>query len=431
MIKVGTGTKVITPPVGTSLAGYFHERKSTAVHDDLLAKAVVLDSGTAKAAICVCDLLWIQSYQTAEVRRLVHSEVGIPPENIMVSATHTHTGPETRIHQPLVLPNDKYVQELPRLIADAIIEAHSNMKPATLRLGEEYEDRIAFNRRYRMKDGSVRFNPGKLNPDILGPDGPIDPQVNVLRIDGEDGMPTAILANYALHVDVVGGCEISADFPGEMARIVSDIYESKPLVVFVQGAQGNINHLDVSDPRKQSGWGEAVRIARVLAGKVLAASELSTPMSSEVLAAKTRILDILYHPLTDQLRRRAAEVRSMPSPSEFDLAQAKLIEKYELDGKNANVELQVIRVGDTAFAGIPGEYFVEYGLSIKEWSPFSQTFIVGLANACFGYIPTQDAFYPGTYETMPILSATLEPSAGVRIANAAGDILREVELLNQ
>ncbi|MDI6829662.1 MAG: neutral/alkaline non-lysosomal ceramidase N-terminal domain-containing protein, partial [Armatimonadota bacterium] len=392
----------------TSLAGYFYDRKSTAIHDDLLAKAVVFDNGKTKVAICVCDLLWIQSYQTAEVRKLVHEKTGIQPDNIMVSATHTHTGPETRVHQPLAPTNDEYIKELPRLIANAIIEANSNMKAATVKLGEEYEDRIAFNRRYRMKDGSVRFNPGKLNPDILGPDGPIDPQVNVLRIDGKDGQPIAILANYALHVDVMGGCEISADFPGEMSRIVSSVYESKPLVIFLQGAQGNINHINVSDPRNQSGWKEVVRIARVLAGKVLAASELSSSMSTEVLAAKRSILNILYHPLTDQLRKRAAEIQAMPNPSEFDLAQAKLIEKYDLDGKNAEVELQVIRVGDTAFVGIPGEYFVEYGISIKEWSPFAQTFVVGLANACFGYIPTQDAFYPGTYETMPILSATLE-----------------------
>ena len=90
------------------------------------------------------------------------------------------------------------------------------------------------------------------------------------------------------------------------------------------------------------------------------------------------------------------------------------------------MEVQAIRIGDTAVVGIPGEYFVEYGLNIKEWSPFDQTFISELANAAFGYIPTLDAFYPGTYETMPILSATLEPSAGVQIANAAGKMLREL-----
>ena len=76
--------------------------------------------------------------------------------------------------------------------------------------------------------------------------------------------------------------------------------------------------------------------------------------------------------------------------------------------------------------GVPGEYFVEYGLSIKEWSPFDQTFVGELANGTFGYIPTLDAFYPGTYETMPIVSATLEQSAGVQMANAAGKLLREL-----
>jgi len=426
MVRAGTGTRKITPPVGTQLAGYFYRRESTGVHDELFAKALVLDDGKTKIALCVCDLLWVQSHQTAEVRNLVECEAGIPADNIMVSATHTHTGPETRTRRAMVSVNEEYLAVLPRLIADAVIEANSNMKPVSLRIGEEFEDRVAFNRRYRMKDGSVRFNPGKLNPDIIGPDGPIDPQVSVLRVDDENGCPVAIIVNYALHVDVMGGLEISADWPGEMSRIVSSQYESSPLVIFVQGAEGNVNHIDVTDPREQSGWKEVVRISHILAGKSLAASEFSVKMASETLAAKSQKIQILYHPLTPELKARAAEVRKMRHPSAFDLTQAELIEEYELDGKSADVEVQVFRIGDTAIVGVPGEYFVEYGLSIKEWSPFPITFIGGLANACYGYIPTTDAFYPGTYETMPILSATLEPFAGIRIAHAAGNILRDL-----
>jgi hypothetical protein len=156
----------------------------------------------------------------------------------------------------------------------------------------------------------------------------------------------------------------------------------------------------------------------------MAASDLSKPMESDKLAASTETLGIQYHPMTEALRERAAEIRRQESPHEIDVAQAIRIEEYDLDGKTADVEVQAIRVGDTAFVGVQGEYFSEYGLSIKEWSPFDQTFVGELANGTYGYIPTLDAFYPGTYETMPILSATLEPAAGVRIANAAGQLLR-------
>ena len=426
MIRAGTGTKVITPPVGTSLAGYFHDRVSTAVHDDLLAKALVLDDGTTRVAITVSDVLRIQREDVLRIREIASAATGIPAGNIYVACTHTHTGPELNPRRPMVPVNMEYLAAFPGMVAQAIIQAHSNLKPVTLRMGEEYEDRVAFNRRFRMKDGTVRFNPGKLNSDIIAPDGPIDPQVNVIRLDGEDGLPICILVNYSLHPDVMTGNQISADWPGEMPRLVSAQYDSKPLVIFVQGTCGNINHIDVTTPRDQNGRAEVVRISRVLAGKALAASEVSEPMESDTLGAASSILDIKYHPMTDALRSRAAEIRGQKEPDEKELAQAEHIETYDLDGQTADVEVQAIRIGDAGLVGVPGEYFVEYGLSIKEWSPFDQTFVGELANGSFGYIPTSDAFYPGTYETMPILSAVLEQSAGVRIANTAGFLLRKL-----
>ena len=425
MLKAGTGTQVVNPQVGASLGGYFHDRKSTAIHDDLLAKALVLDDGRTQVAIVVCDLLRVMRQEVDRARELASAATGIPPGNIMISATHIHTGPETHPfkHVPV---DEPYLAALPQMIADGIIRAHANLQPATLRLGEEYEDRIAFNRRFRMQDGRVVFNPAKQAEGIIGPDGPIDPQLNVLRADGEDGKPIAVIANYTMHPDVMGGCEVSADFPGQSSRIVSSLYESNPMVVYMQGACGNINQRDISDPRRQTGPEEVTRLSRVLAGKILAALETAVPISGEPLAVARQLLEIKYHPLTDELRAKAAETRKLPKPGDFERAQADRIENYKLDGKTASVEVQAIRVGDTAFVGVPGEYFVEYGLSIKEWSPFAQTFIAELANGSFGYIPTLDAFHPGTYETMPILSATLEPSAGVRIANAAGQMLREL-----
>ena len=425
MFKAGVGHQIINPPPGVSLGGYFHERIWTAVHDDIMAKALVLDDGKTRVAIAVCDLQAVMGEEVSKAREIASQATGIPPGNVFISATHTHTGPQVRRNRS-VPASEEYLEKLPQMVADAIIQAHENMRPAALRLGEEYEDRLAFNRRFRMKNGRVVFNPRKQDPDILGPDGPIDPQLNVLRVDDEAGSPMAILANYACHPDVMGGNEVSADFPGESSRIVSSLYESKPLVIFMQGTAGNINHRDIGNPDPQKGQAEVTRISRVLAGKILAASELSQPIEGRPLAASTAILDIAYHPMTDELRAKAAETRKNPNPHEFDKAQADQIENYQLDGKKAAVEVQAIRIGETAVVGIPGEYFVEYGLSIKQFSPFDQTFVSELANNAFGYIPTLDAFYPGTYETMPIVSASLEPSAGVQIANGAGKLLREL-----
>ena len=425
MFKAGAAETVINPPLGTSLGGYFYERPCMGILDDLHAKALVLDDGTTKVAIAICDLQAIESTEVNEARRIASQATGIPAENIMISTTHTHTGPQVRRHR-VVPVNDDYLAVLPGMIADAITRAHANLQTATVRLGEEHEDRLAFNRRFRMSDGRVVFNPRKCAEGILGADGPIDPQINVLRLDGEDGQPICILANYQMHPDVMGGCEASADFPGVASRIVSSLYESNPVVIYMQGACGNINQRDVSDPRPQTGPEEVLKIGRALAGKILAASELSVPVEGTLVRTSRSMLDIKYHPLTDELRAKADRVLADPNAGDFDRAQAEAISRYQLDGKSAEVEVQVIRVGDTAFVGIPGEYFVEYGISIKEWSPFGQTFVAELANNTFGYIPTLDAFHPGTYETMPIVSATLDPSAGVQMANAAGRLLRSL-----
>ncbi len=427
MFRAGAAETIINPPLGTSLGGYFYERPCTGVVDDLHAKALVLDDGATTAAVVVCDLQGIESTEVNAARRIASEATGIPAENIMISATHTHTGPQVRRNRTVPV-NPDYLATLPGMIADAVTRAHANLQPATARLGEECEDRISFNRRFRMRDGWVAFNPRKCDENILGPDGPIDPQINVLRLDGEDGQPICILANYQMHPDVMGGCEASADFPGAMSRIVSSMYERSPLVIYMQGAAGNINQRDISNPDPQSGPEWVLKLGRVLAGKVLAASELSVPMENTSVRATRSVLGIKYHPLTDELREKAERVLADPQAGDFDRAQAEAISKYQLDGKTADVEVQAIRVGDTAFVGIPGEYFVEHGLSIKEWSPFGQTFVSELANHAFGYIPTLDAFHPGTYETMPIVSATLEPSAGVQMANAAGRLLRALAI---
>lgn len=425
MFRAAAASTAINPPLGTSLGGYFYERPCTRVHDDIMAKALVLDDGQTKVAIVVCDLQAIEATEVNAARELASKATGVPPQNVMISATHTHTGPQVR-RKRVVPVNEEYLAALPGMIAQAIAQAHENLRPATARLGEECEDRLVFNRRYRFADGRVAFNPRKQAEGILGPDGPIDPQINVLRLDGDDGEPIAILANYSMHPDVMGGNEVSADFPGQASRIVGSVYESHPLVIYMQGACGNTNHRDISDPGEQKGPAEVMRISRVLAGKILAASELSVPFGGEPIRITRRMLQIAYHPLTEELRAKAARVLKDPKAGDFDRAQAEAIEKYDLDGRTASVEVQAIRIGDTAVMGIPGEYFVEYGLSIKEWSPFPQTFVAELANNTFGYIPTQDAFHPGTYETMPIVSTTLEPSAGVRMANAAGELLREL-----
>jgi neutral ceramidase len=180
-LRLGRGAVRITPPEGFPMGGDFRLRFATGVEDDLYAKALVLEQGGVKAALVSCDLVGLPWRHVKAARELIASECGIARENVMISATHTHTGPEML---DLVLEEAagrtlelvrEYQAALPRRIADAVRLAAADLRPVQLRAGVGRERTLPFNRRFVMKDGSVQFNPGKLNPDIVRPAGPIDP----------------------------------------------------------------------------------------------------------------------------------------------------------------------------------------------------------------------------------------------------------------
>src|SRR5262249_51122137 len=156
-------------------------------------------------------------------------QTGIPAGHVMISATHTHTGPVvTRGSARDRLDggdNDlgrRYTEALPELIAKAVGQAHGKLAPARLAVAVGKEDGLSFNRRFVMKDGTVSWNPRKQDPDIVKPAGPIDPDVGVLYLEAPPARPVATYVNFAMHPDTVGGEAVSADYPGVLARLLAE-----------------------------------------------------------------------------------------------------------------------------------------------------------------------------------------------------------------
>ncbi len=166
-LRLGTAAVKITPPLGTPMAGYYSARGSQGVLDDLYAKAAVLDDGKTKAAMVVCDLIGLPRAPVLEARRIIAEKTGIPADNVMISATHTHTGPvvigDTAIDD-LVTGGSKlskdYAEQLPKWIAQAVEEAYGRRTPARVFYASENEPKLSFIRRFWMKDGTVGWNPG-------------------------------------------------------------------------------------------------------------------------------------------------------------------------------------------------------------------------------------------------------------------------------
>src|SRR5205814_8995424 len=150
-----------------------------------------------------------------------------------------------------------------------------------LSVGHAWQENLAFNRRYVMKDGTVAWNPGKRNPNIDRPAGAIDPQIDILRIDRHGAKaPAAILTRFPLHPDTVGGTEYSADFPHYLEQTLRERLSPDFMSIFAQGTSGNINHVNVNTDDPQKGHAEANRIRAALGNHVLAALPNLKPLDA-------------------------------------------------------------------------------------------------------------------------------------------------------
>ncbi len=420
-ISAGAYEIDITPPLGVDLAGYFNVRKADSILDNLYAKSVVLKDGDTEVAITSCDLCVIPREMVLAIRAFASQWSGIPEENIMISATHTHTGPVTTGLLAGEI-DSTYIEVLVKKIASSIAMAKKNLKEASVRAGRGKEQNLVFNRRYVMKDGWVKTNPGKLNPDIIKPAGPVDPDILVILLEDNTKSPIALLVNYANHVDTIGGTGISADYPGILSNTIKRFLGDIP-VLFLTGAEGDINHIDVMDSNPQGGYEEAKRIGITLAGEVLKVLVKLTPING-YLGIKSSFLDVPVRKPdqieVDKAKKLLEETGEMSSGelTAFDLAKGSLeVERayaqevtalLQLDRDLEELELQAISLGELVFLGVPGEPFAEIGLAIKRGSPFSYTGIVSLANGYSGYIPTEKAFDEGGYEIRLARSSKLD-----------------------
>lgn len=421
-LQAGAAEVVITPPVGTALAGYFTPRFSEGVIYDLKAKALVAGEGTQAVAVIACDLISVPKELVAAARAQITAATGIPGERILIAATHTHTGPQTRSgdsRRQLVPPNEEYLATLPGLIAQAGIAAAENRQECVLSIGADREEGLAFNRRFRMRDGTEQFGPGP-DPDALaGVAGPTDPALTVLTFAAPGSDPFAVIVNYSLHIDVTSGNLISADYPAVITETIRSVYGPQTIVLFLNGACGNINHVPYLMDRAWplSGNAKTRQIGRALGGKALCIAEKALPSLDQTVDVAGEMLDVPFFDWDAVLQARLAQARSSPEPNFFEETLLKWIEDWDPQGTQ-QVETQVIRLGDAVLCSAPGELFVEWGLEMKKWSPFPYTLVVELANDSVGYIPTYEAFLRGGYEATPVVSVRLTPALGQMVSDA-------------
>jgi len=436
-LNIGVAAVKITPPLGAPMAGYYYVRGAEGVHDDLYAKTLVVEKDGTRIAIVSCDLIEISAELAAEIRLLAEASAGIPANHIMISATHSHTGPVILSPANMYGTDEKvrdlladYMKELPGLVAESIIQANDGIQPARLSFGRGYEETISFNRRFFMTDGTVGWNPGKLNPKIIKPAGPIDPEVGILYAESAEGKPLSTYVNFALHLDITGGLEISADMPYTLSNILCGLKGEEMVTLFGQGCCGNINHINVKSGEPQKGHDEAERIGTVLAGEVIKTYTLLEPLEVDVIRARSEIVELPLAPFSEDDLAHAREITQKfgeqnAAPFMEMVNAFKIVDVAERKGKPIEAEVQVFTLGDDfALVSLPGEVFVELGIYIKERSPFPGTMVLELTNGSVDYIPDRKAFVEGNYEAV---SARCAPGSGEFLVERVLEILNEMK----
>jgi hypothetical protein len=433
-LRVGAAAVRITPPAGIPMAGYYAERGAKGVHDDLHAKAIVLESGGKRVALVALDLISTPPDLVGEARREIERVTQVRGADVMLSATHSHTGPVLDRKSAFGGNSElvaRYRAGLPAAIASAVRQAEIGLTPANAWSASGREDSIAFNRRYHMKDGTVGWNPGKRNPNILKAAGPIDPSVPFVYFESVVRKPLATYVNYAVHLDNIGEPMISADLPWMLSRALADYKGPEMITVYSTGCCGDVNHIDVSWGVEQRGFANAARMGTILAGEVLRAWPRLRPIDTHQLRAKSTRVSLPLPGLRDgDLEHARAIVRGLEDqktkrPGFLDTVWAfKVLDVAARGGRPLEVEVQVITLGDdVAWVSLPGEIFTELGLAIKQDSPFPLTIIAELANGSIGYIPSRRAYAQGNYE---VVSARCEEGSGERLVDAAVKMLGEL-----
>jgi hypothetical protein len=435
-LRVGRAKVVITPPVGSVIGNSYGITVSTGVLSEVHAKAVVFELEGAKAALVACDLISLHPPIVKAARAEIAARTGLRPEHVIMAATHCHTGPQTHpLFYNLAPPaaaklSEDYVAKLPGLIAESVRLAEADLKPAKIFVGRGREDTISFNRRFLLKDGTVKMNPGRLNPANVRPMGPIDPEVGVVYVESADGAPLVTIVNFALHVAIMGGSRVSADYPHALSQVLARVKGDAMLTLFINGMSGNINHTDFYRAKQLSGEPEAARVGSILAAAVLKTYRDLQPLTPTTLRAVSRPVPVPARPrpTAAELESARATVRGHGKGAPFpEVVRAwRLIDlvEYSPDGTWPS-EVQALAFGrELALVGYPGDSFVEMGLSIKQNSPFAFTFVSEQSgNGSLGYIPNAKAFPEGSYE---VESSRLDAGGGEVLATAATQLLTEL-----
>jgi hypothetical protein len=450
-MKVGFAETDITPDIGMEQPGGYGKSFHRTLHDPCKVRAAVFDDGQNRVALVGIDALAVRRQLVEPVRKEIQQKCGIPCDAILIGASHSHSsGPTCMIlpgeydfasefikklaYEKSSCADTVYLKRVHKAIVEAVCTADARRAESLCGVGVGTEDKAAFNRRFRMKNGLSYTHPGKGNPDIVEPAGPIDPQVGVIGVWDKQGKLTGCVVNYACHATCSPG-GISANWIFYLEQTIRGMLGPDVAVVFLQGACGDVTQVDNLNTDVNPA---PERWSRLVGGRVGAeAVKVLLSMEPGRLAPvdyKIKLWDVPRRKPSPERVKQALELVAQDpkkvGATEWTFAkETVLLDALLTKHPKAKVEVQAIQVGPAVFLTNPAEFFCQLGLDIKRGSPFKYTFPVELANDCVGYVPTEEALGPhgGGYETRLTAYSNLEPTAGTQMVQAALELARKMK----
>ncbi len=438
MLQAGFGRLDVTPTFGVTMAGYFRRREADGILDPLLATAVLLDNDKKKAMLISVDNLGMARPLVDRLRKEAAERIGCDFEGVFLACTHTHTGPVT-LDNLGHHENDEYIEWLVKKIGDVAQLALNDLAPVTQKLYTRgVVEGVSFVRRYYMKDGSIKTNPGRQNPDIVRPVDEPDTNSSLLILKRENA-PEIGIVNFQVHPDVIGGTHFSADYP----KFLRDTYEANvpnSRCIYFNGAQGDSNHIDTSLPKEIcGGYGWSRYMGQKIAMSVIANIHLAKELKGEEIVYGQKDLFVEVNKGRPEqmeeaaiiydyfVKNGAAACKEWMKENHFtqvkDYVEAKRIIGVETMPDEKEICLTAVALGEWAIVGFPGEPFTEIGRQVKKNSKFTLQMTSCCAGGYEGYYPTSACFEQGGYE---VRTARFKKGTAERVIENAIELLKNL-----
>ena len=449
-LKVGYSQIVANPPLGIDISGYYIKRVASDFLDDIEVSAMVLSLGDKEIVLVAIDTLYLANYVVDEYKALIQEKSGIDKDNVMLCSSHTHTGPYTMLTDRCEV-DEKLILDYKNYLGDKIAEAVANAKADQKETKVGYSvcpvpAKVAYIRRYKMKDGSTFTCPPINDENIDHAIGELDKRVNIVRFTRE-GADDVVLLNYGVHADTTNGDKISADWPGWMRKTVEKALDGTRCMFF-PGAEGDVgstnvfpsggdmNDTEISFDNEMKSPGMARFVGRAMAGCVLQVYDKVNYVDVDDINFINKIIKIKANnpkkeeiPLAEKYVEYHKAGKDELIPFKAMQLTTVLAESYRiLDLKDGpeyfDLRLTGVKIGPIALIGISGEPFTEIGVQIQDTEGWDLIMPCALTNGAMGYFPNKGAYDEGGYEAK---TSRFAPGVAECIIEGSKELLNELK----